>query len=113
MGGAIALYTGDIERQLLEKFQRTFPFLDEKLRRLIAASEAIALGYGGIVMVSRASGLSEPTVRNGMLELEDPQAVPRDRIRRPGATVRDVRNGGPMHRPYADPTGGPGARRIG
>ena len=79
------MYTGDIKDRLRQKFQQIFPFLDEKLRRLVAGSEAIALGYGGIVMVARASGLSEPTVRAGMREIGEPDAVPHDRIRRPGA----------------------------
>ncbi len=48
------MYTQDIEDRLRQKFQQIFPFLDEKLRRLVAGSEAITLGYGGIVMVARA-----------------------------------------------------------
>ncbi len=79
------MYTQDSEDRLRQKFQQIFPFLDEKLRRLVAGSEAITLGYGGIVMVARASGLSEPTVRAGMREIGEPDVVPLDRIRRPGA----------------------------
>ena len=61
------------------------PFLNQKLRRLIAASEAWALGYGGIAIVSRATGLSIPTIRTGLAELEDPDMIVGDGIRRPGA----------------------------
>ncbi len=82
--GDDSLYTQDSEDRLRQKFQQIFPFLDEKLRRLVAGSEAITLGYGGIVMVARASGLSEPTVRAGMREIGEPDVVPLDRIRRPG-----------------------------
>ena len=33
------MYTGDIQDRLRQKFQQIFPFLDEKLRRLVAGSE--------------------------------------------------------------------------
>ncbi len=48
------------------------PYMDEKLRRLWAASEAATLGKGGIRKVSFATGLSPKTIRNGLKELETP-----------------------------------------
>ena len=84
------MYTQDIEDRLRQNFQQIFPFLDEKLRRLVAGSEALTLGYGGIVMVARASGLSEPTVRAGMREIGEPDVVPLGRIRRPGTGRKSV-----------------------
>jgi hypothetical protein len=78
------MYTQDVEDRVRQKFQQIFPFLDEKLRGLVAGSEAITLGYGDIVIVARASGHSEPTVRAGMREIGEPDVVPIDRIRRPG-----------------------------
>ena len=84
------MYTGDIEEQLRQKFERMRPFMDEKLRRLAAANEAMTLGYGGIAMVSRASGLSIPTVRAGLEELAQPAEVVRDRVRRPGGGRKTV-----------------------
>ena len=84
------MYTGDIEEQLRQKFQRVGPFLNEKVRRLVVASEAMALGYGGIAMAARATGLSEPTIRAGVGELAQPDAVPHDRIRRPGGGRKTV-----------------------
>ncbi len=77
--------TQDMEGKIRKKYGRLAPFLDEKLRRLMAASEAWALGYGGIALVSRATGLSIPTIRTGLAELEDPDTIIGDRIRRPGA----------------------------
>jgi hypothetical protein len=84
------MYTDDIEEQLRQKFRRLEPFLDEKVRRLAAANEALALGFGGIAMVARASGLSVPTIRAGIAELEAPDTVVADRIRRPGAGRKTV-----------------------
>jgi len=59
------------------------PILDERQRRLLAAADAQALGHGGVTLVSRATGLSRPTLQRGMKELA---AGPRElnRVRRPG-----------------------------
>ena len=57
--------------------------LDERQLRLWAASEAKAVGYGGISLVARISGLSRPTIHAGLAELESPS--PSNRIRKPGA----------------------------
>ena len=41
------------------------------MRRRWAASEAISLGWGGIVAVAEATGLSRTTIRRGVAELRD------------------------------------------
>ena len=58
--------------------------LDERGRRRWAATEAIALGRGGIVAVAAATGLSDRTIRNGIAELRDPKQVSAGRQRRAG-----------------------------
>ena len=60
---------------------------------MVAASEAVKLGRGGITCVSRACGLSRVTITKGLRELAEPPLA-EDRIRRPGggrrsATERD------------------------
>jgi hypothetical protein len=60
------------------------PHLDERARRLVAASEALQLGYGGISIVSRASGISRVTITKAVQELND-AALPPGCLRRPGA----------------------------
>ena len=72
-----------MEDKIRKKYGRLAPFFNEKLRRLMAASEARALGYGGIALVSRATGLSIPTIRPGLAELEDPDTIIGDRIAGP------------------------------
>jgi len=89
------MYTGDVEEQIRQKFERLRPFSDEKMRRLMAANEALALGYGGIAMVSRASGLSQPTIRAGLAELADPRLVVQGRVRRSGGGRKSVTAGDP------------------
>jgi hypothetical protein len=66
------------------KLVRLLPQLDERSRRMVAASEALHLGRGGISQVSRACGLSRVTISKGIRELDGPP-LPSGRIRRAGA----------------------------
>jgi len=67
-----------------QKFVRIAQDLDERGRRRWAASEALALGRGGIPAVAVATGLSDRTIRNGIRELNDPNPLPPQRQRRRG-----------------------------
>ena len=51
-----------IIESLRTKFEALMPYMDEKLRRLWAASEAATLGKGGVRTVSFATGLSPKTI---------------------------------------------------
>ena len=79
--------------ELRRKFAQVWPHLDERARRLVAATEALQQGYGGVAVVSRACGLSRLTIAKGLRELTA-EPLPPGRIRRPGAgrprlTVQD------------------------
>src|ERR687886_1462089 len=67
-----------------ERFARVAERLDERTRRLVAASEALALGWGGISATARATGLSRAAIRHGIAELQGAPAADPGRIRRPG-----------------------------
>ena len=71
------------ESVLKQKVALLWPHLDERARRLFAASEARQLGHGGVSTVSRACGLSRVTITKGLQELEDPPLAA-GRVRRPG-----------------------------
>jgi len=59
--------------------------LDERGRRVWAAVEAEALGYGGQSIVAKATGLSRPTLHHeGLEKAQDPLANHRVRIREAG-----------------------------
>lgn len=76
-----------IVRAIKRRYERLRPELDERGRRLWAASEVMELGYGGIAAVARATGLSERTIRRGHEELRQPSASASTltrRIRRQG-----------------------------
>jgi hypothetical protein len=70
---------------LRAKLTSLWPFLDERTRRLCAANEANILGYGGVSMVHRASGLSRKAIALGLRELRQGILLPEGRIRRSGA----------------------------
>ena len=72
----------DIE-PIRERFSAVAPFLDERGRRLVAAAEAFAAGYGGIAAVATATGVAPSTIGRGLKELA--QDEPSERVRRPGA----------------------------
>jgi transposase len=71
---------------LARKFEVLARVLDERTRRLVAAAEAEAIGFGGVTAVAQASGLSRGTVIRGVAELKTAPKVARgQRIRRRGA----------------------------
>ena len=71
---------------LARVFETLAGVLDERTRRLVAAAEATALGFGGVSVAARASGLSRGTVIRGMAELKAaPKLTHTQRIRREGA----------------------------
>ena len=60
---------------------------------MLAATEAMEIGYGGVSLVSQNCGLSRVTITKGIGELSMP-ALSEDRVRRPGGgrkklTLRD------------------------
>ena len=63
----------DIQR----RFRSLAPFLDERMRRLVAASESEAIGYGGVSVVARATGVSRRAITEGMKELKEPKNAQR------------------------------------
>jgi transposase len=58
--------------------------LNELTRRFWAASEAQALGYGGIAVVAKATGISRRTIERGLKQIETGGKPPTTRLRRPG-----------------------------
>ncbi len=81
---------GNVE-SIRRKFLALGPVMDERLMRLWAATEAEALGRGGIATVADATGCDRTRIRNGLREIEElrrspPSEAPRaQRVRRPGA----------------------------
>jgi len=75
--------------ELKKKLLQMWPHLNERSRRMVAAAEAVQLGYGGVSLVSRACGMSRVTITKGISELEA-EPLPEHRVRRPGAGRRKL-----------------------
>ena len=66
------------------RFGAVEPVLNERDRRLFAASEARAAGHGGIAAVSRATGIARSTIGRGLADLRAGAVRVSDRVRRKG-----------------------------
>ena len=80
---------------LKRKFRPAWPHLDERTRRIMAATEAVSLGYGGVSLVSRACGLSRKAIRKGIVELQARGKPMVGRVRRPGAGRKSLTESDP------------------
>src|SRR6516165_10813255 len=79
--------------RIRRKYQMLLPEMDERRRRQWAAAEARELGWGGVSLVARATGLSRPTITAGLRELDQPsaeRAAQAGRVRRPGGGRRPL-----------------------
>jgi hypothetical protein len=70
------------ESQIAERFAGLGPELNERQRRLWAASEARSCGPGGIAAVVRATGISESTVLRGLGDLKSGEMPAAGKMRR-------------------------------
>jgi hypothetical protein len=71
------------------RYRRAVPFLDGSEhapngRRLFAANEALAIGYGGVTAVAMATGLARSTIRRAIVELQGGSNPIGQRVRRKG-----------------------------
>jgi hypothetical protein len=76
-----------------QRIRTMLPLLNERQRRLFLASEAKALGFGGISEASRISAVSRVTITGGLKELEDTGTVLSGdpRCRRPGGGRKSIK----------------------
>jgi hypothetical protein len=74
----------ELEATIVAKYAAVTPVLDERSRRVWAATESLAIGDGGDALVSAATGLARRTIQMGRQELAcgGPST---DRVRRAGA----------------------------
>ena len=72
------------------RFALLSPHLDERERRLLAATEAHLAGYGGIAAVVRATGVAASTIGRGLRDLAEAGVVEADRVRRQGGGRRSL-----------------------
>ncbi len=88
------MVSSEITQVLSKKFKLLHGELDERSRRLWAATEALAIGHGGIKAVAKATGIGESTIRIGKRDLDQGTVA-----RSPEATQRRVRRKGAGRKP--------------
>jgi len=77
------------EDSIAARFAALDPQLDERSRRLFAASEVRAAGHGGLEAVSRITGMARSTIGRGLKDL-DGAPLPIGRVRRQGSGRHDL-----------------------
>jgi transposase len=77
-----------IINQVREKYRTLSSVLDERARRYWAATEAVAIGRGGVSAVAQATGLHRNTIATGIKDIQHPQLFDSSgeshRVRQPG-----------------------------
>ena len=86
---------------LRTKYEILQPIMDERVRRHWAATEALALGWGGITAVATATGLSRNTIAAGVAEIEQRSPAPAPLppspwVRRPGGGRKPLTDTDPL-----------------
>ncbi len=61
----------DLKTQIGEKYESLRKVLNERSRRMWAATEARAIGRGGQILVAQATGIHKNTILAGMKEIQE------------------------------------------
>ena len=83
-----------MHEELAIKINQMMPLLNDKQLRRYLGSEAQALGFGGIAIVSKISGKARNTIVTGIKENNGPENNP-DRIRKCGGGRKSVKENNP------------------
>ena len=73
-----------LTNRLSNKYEVISPYLNERSRRLWAASEAISIGYGGRKLLHEVTGLSCVTITKGMVEIQSSNNIEVSKVRKQG-----------------------------
>jgi len=87
-----------VERDVRRRFQLLAPALNERTRRLWAATEAQSLQRGGVSLVARATGISRSVIATGLGELKERRSLSNERIRQRGGGRRRLEQSDPLLR---------------
>src|ERR1700722_467468 len=90
-----------------DRFAALSPHLNERERRLLAATEATAAGCGGIAAVSAAAGMAVNMIGRGLKDLAEASGLVAGRVRRAGGGRKPLVT---SNRSFARPDGAGGTR---
>ncbi|MDP2766522.1 MAG: ISAzo13 family transposase [Candidatus Methanoperedens sp.] len=72
------------ENSIIKRYELMKPYMNERTRRIILGAEAMALGWGGITKVSKATGVHRETITIGCNEIKNAKLLDIKRIRKKG-----------------------------
>jgi hypothetical protein len=78
------------EAIIRQKYKFLSTHLNERTRRIWAATEAKAIGYGGISFIARATKISRRAILVGIREIESKRILPEGRVRKVGGGRKSV-----------------------
>lgn len=73
-----------MDKQIESKIMTMLPLLNEKQSRIYLATEAIALGRGGVKEISKLTGVSQTTIIKGKKEIKSDELFNNAGIRNVG-----------------------------
>ncbi|MFH0874861.1 MAG: ISAzo13 family transposase, partial [archaeon] len=76
--------------KIKQKYEALSPFLNERSRRIFAATEAKSIGRGGITIVSKATGLNRNTIARGIKEISVGKSTLEERVRKHGGGRKTI-----------------------
>jgi len=83
------------ERAVRKRYKQMAPALDEQSRRRFAASEALALGHGGVSLLARITGLARRTIYRGIADIRNKCSPGPGRVRKVGGGRKQKREKDP------------------
>lgn len=84
------------EQIISNKYNSLKEHLNEKTKRLWAATEAMSLGFGGVSLISRVTKLSRFTIHKGINEIKNKKTVSGNRIRNIGGGRKKATTNQPL-----------------
>jgi len=81
-----------VDKQTEEKILTMMPLLNERQKRIYLATEAVALGRGGIKELSELTGVSQTTIIKGKKEISSGEPLDIIAIRSSGGGRKKNRN---------------------
>lgn len=78
-------------RNIKLKFSQITFCLNERSRRIWAATEAKSYGWGGVSAVNKATGIDHKTIRKGIIELDSSDRLDGERIRKSGSGRKQLK----------------------
>jgi hypothetical protein len=79
-------------KEIKQRFDAISPFINERQKRIFAATEASTIGYGGISIVSRSIGISRNSIALGCKELKNPDMIDINKERKEGGGRKNLIN---------------------